>query len=278
MDRIRIVGGAASEWHHPDLRRQERRAAADDREPAHRRDADPRECAAPRRRRAPQAHPRQSRRRLHGPGQARPGRTASPARPCNWRRPTIVDTTAPYELVSKMRASFWVIGPLLARMGEAKVSLPGGCAIGTRPVDLFISALRDLGAEIDIDGGYVIATRQEGPPRRPHRLPEGHRRRHPCHADGGRARQGRDRHRERRARARDRRPRRLPHQDGRPDRRRRHLDHPHPGRRPPDRRAPPGHARPHRDRHLCHGGRHDRRRCPARRRQRRRSCRSRSRC
>ena len=48
----------------------------------------------------------------------------------------IVDTTAPYDLVSKMRASFWVIAPLLARMGEAKVSLPGGCAIGTRPVDL----------------------------------------------------------------------------------------------------------------------------------------------
>lgn len=50
----------------------------------------------------------------------------------------VVDTTAPYELVSKMRASFWVIGPLLARVGEAKVSLPGGCAIGTRPVDLFL--------------------------------------------------------------------------------------------------------------------------------------------
>src|ERR1700681_1286607 len=48
----------------------------------------------------------------------------------------IVDTTAPYELVSKMRASFWVIGPLVARMGEARVSMPGGCAIGTRPVDL----------------------------------------------------------------------------------------------------------------------------------------------
>src|SRR5271165_887421 len=47
---------------------------------------------------------------------------------------TIVDTTAPYELVSKMRASFWVLAPLLARMGHAKVSLPGGCAIGTRPV------------------------------------------------------------------------------------------------------------------------------------------------
>jgi UDP-N-acetylglucosamine 1-carboxyvinyltransferase len=70
---------------------------------------------------------------------------------------TIVDTTAPYELVSKMRASFWVIAPLLARMHQAKVSLPGGCAIGTRPVDLLIMALEKLGAEISIDAGYVVA-------------------------------------------------------------------------------------------------------------------------
>lgn len=68
----------------------------------------------------------------------------------------IVDTTAPYELVSKMRASFWVIGPLVARMHEARVSLPGGCAIGTRPVDFFIDGLEALGAEIDIQGGYVV--------------------------------------------------------------------------------------------------------------------------
>jgi UDP-N-acetylglucosamine 1-carboxyvinyltransferase len=74
----------------------------------------------------------------------------------------IVDTTAPYELVSKMRASFWVIAPLLARMGEAKVSLPGGCAIGTRPVDLLIMALEKLGATIDIEGGYVIARAKNG--------------------------------------------------------------------------------------------------------------------
>jgi UDP-N-acetylglucosamine 1-carboxyvinyltransferase len=74
----------------------------------------------------------------------------------------IVDTVAPYELVSKMRASFWVIGPLLARMGECKVSLPGGCAIGTRPVDFFIAALRALGAEIDIEGGYVLARASKG--------------------------------------------------------------------------------------------------------------------
>jgi UDP-N-acetylglucosamine 1-carboxyvinyltransferase len=69
----------------------------------------------------------------------------------------IVDTTAPYEMVSRMRASFWVLGPLVARCGEAKVSLPGGCAIGTRPVDLHLMALKALGATIDIDGGYVIA-------------------------------------------------------------------------------------------------------------------------
>lgn len=74
----------------------------------------------------------------------------------------IVDTTAPYELVSKMRASFWVIAPLLARMGEAKVSLPGGCAIGTRPVDLLIDALEKLGAQIEIDAGYVIARAPKG--------------------------------------------------------------------------------------------------------------------
>jgi UDP-N-acetylglucosamine 1-carboxyvinyltransferase len=70
---------------------------------------------------------------------------------------SIVDTTAPYELVSRMRASFWVLGPLLARCGEAKVSLPGGCAIGTRPVDLHVMALEKLGAKIDIESGYVVA-------------------------------------------------------------------------------------------------------------------------
>ncbi|MEK1866522.1 MAG: UDP-N-acetylglucosamine 1-carboxyvinyltransferase, partial [Ensifer adhaerens] len=74
----------------------------------------------------------------------------------------IVDTTAPYELVSKMRASFWVIGPLLAREGKARVSLPGGCAIGTRPVDLFIEGLQALSANIEIDSGYVNATAPAG--------------------------------------------------------------------------------------------------------------------
>ena len=75
---------------------------------------------------------------------------------------TVVDTTAPYELVSKMRASFWVIGPLLAREGKARVSLPGGCAIGTRPVDLFIDGLEALGAKMEIDGGYINASAPSG--------------------------------------------------------------------------------------------------------------------
>lgn len=69
----------------------------------------------------------------------------------------IVDTTAPYEMVSTMRASFWVLGPILARCHQAKVSLPGGCAIGTRPVDLHLAGLEALGAQIDLEDGYVIA-------------------------------------------------------------------------------------------------------------------------
>jgi UDP-N-acetylglucosamine 1-carboxyvinyltransferase len=74
----------------------------------------------------------------------------------------IVDTSAPYEMVSRMRASFWVLAPLLARCGEAKVSLPGGCAIGTRPVDLHLTTLEALGASIELEGGYVIAKAPKG--------------------------------------------------------------------------------------------------------------------
>ncbi len=84
------------------------------------------------------------------------------ARTVHFTARNIVDITAPYELVSKMRASFWVIGPLLARMGEARVSLPGGCAIGTRPVDLFIDSLEALGADIEIENGYVHAKARSG--------------------------------------------------------------------------------------------------------------------
>jgi len=71
---------------------------------------------------------------------------------------TITNTTAPYDLVRKMRASVLVLGPLLARCGEAKVSLPGGCAIGTRPVDLHLKALEQMGAKIEVEGGYIVAT------------------------------------------------------------------------------------------------------------------------
>jgi UDP-N-acetylglucosamine 1-carboxyvinyltransferase len=92
----------------------------------------------------------------------RPGDTEYQGQTLHISAARIVDTTAPYELVSRMRASFWVIAPLVARMGEARVSMPGGCAIGTRPVDLLIMALEQLGAEIEIDGGYVVARAKNG--------------------------------------------------------------------------------------------------------------------
>ncbi len=92
----------------------------------------------------------------------RPGEDPNSGRTLHISAKHIIDTTAPYELVSKMRASFWVVAPLLARMGETKVSMPGGCAIGTRPVDLLIMALTKLGAEIEIEGGYVIARAPKG--------------------------------------------------------------------------------------------------------------------
>lgn len=70
--------------------------------------------------------------------------------------------TSPYEIVKKMRASVLVLGPLLARFGEAKVSLPGGCAIGVRPVNLHLYAFEQLGAKIDISHGYICATAPNG--------------------------------------------------------------------------------------------------------------------
>jgi UDP-N-acetylglucosamine 1-carboxyvinyltransferase len=92
----------------------------------------------------------------------RPGDRPSQGQTLHISAANIIDTTAPYELVSRMRASFWVIAPLIARMREARVSLPGGCAIGTRPVDLLIMALEKLGADISIDGGYVVASAPRG--------------------------------------------------------------------------------------------------------------------
>jgi len=95
-------------------------------------------------------------------GGKRPGETQYDGQTLHISAANIIDTTAPYELVSRMRASFWVVAPLVARLGEAKVSMPGGCAIGTRPVDLLIMALERLGAAIEIDGGYVIARAKNG--------------------------------------------------------------------------------------------------------------------
>ncbi len=92
----------------------------------------------------------------------RPGEESVSGQTVELKASSIVDTTAPYDLVSRMRASFWVIAPLLARMGEAKVSLPGGCAIGTRPVDLLLMVLERLGATIAIEAGYVIAKAPRG--------------------------------------------------------------------------------------------------------------------
>ena len=79
----------------------------------------------------------------------------------------VTSTTAPYDIVRKMRASILVLGPTLARAGEAIVSLPGGCAIGNRPIDLHLKALEAFGAEIEVTAGYVRATAKGG------RLPGG---------------------------------------------------------------------------------------------------------
>ena len=92
----------------------------------------------------------------------RPGQTTETGQTVRLDASSIIDTCAPYDLVSRMRASFWVIAPLVARFGEACVSLPGGCAIGTRPVDLLIGALERLGTTITIEGGNVIAKAPKG--------------------------------------------------------------------------------------------------------------------
>lgn len=76
--------------------------------------------------------------------------------------PKLKTSTAPYEIVRKMRASILVLGPLLARFGQAKVSLPGGCAIGTRPVDLHVEGLKQMGAQIKLEDGYINAHVPDG--------------------------------------------------------------------------------------------------------------------
>src|SRR6476661_229383 len=79
-----------------------------------------------------------------------------------FRAANIASTVAPYDIVRKMRASILVLGPLVARAGEATVSLPGGCSIGNRPIDLHLKALEAMGAEIEIAAGYVRAIAPDG--------------------------------------------------------------------------------------------------------------------
>lgn len=95
----------------------------------------------------------------HGVDLTRPpaGADGDPAHTLTLQAERIIDITAPYDLVRKMRASVLVLGPLLARCGAARVSLPGGCAIGARPVDLHLTGLEQLGAEIAINQGYIEA-------------------------------------------------------------------------------------------------------------------------
>jgi UDP-N-acetylglucosamine 1-carboxyvinyltransferase len=89
-------------------------------------------------------------------------RPAEFGRSMTFKAAKITSTVAPYDIVRKMRASILVLGPLLARTGEATVSLPGGCAIGTRPIDLHLKALQALGAEIELAAGYVKAIAPKG--------------------------------------------------------------------------------------------------------------------
>ncbi|WP_332065729.1 UDP-N-acetylglucosamine 1-carboxyvinyltransferase [Bartonella sp. CB189] len=102
----------------------------------------------------------------HGVGYAVEGQKAHNkclgSRTIHFTAKKIATTCAPYELVKKMRASFWVIGPLLARCKEAYVSLPGGCAIGTRPVDFIMDGLKQLGACVAVKNGYVHAKAPKG--------------------------------------------------------------------------------------------------------------------
>ncbi|HEX2527458.1 MAG TPA: UDP-N-acetylglucosamine 1-carboxyvinyltransferase [Geminicoccus sp.] len=92
------------------------------------------------------------------------GSTMQPGAPGTLQLQTssLMSTTAPYDLVRKMRASVLVLGPMLARQGEATVSLPGGCAIGTRPIDLHLMGLERMGAVIELEQGYVKATAPKG--------------------------------------------------------------------------------------------------------------------
>ncbi len=97
---------------------------------------------------------------------------------------TISDAVAPYELVKTMRASILTLGPTLARTGMARVSLPGGCAIGARPIDLHLSALEKMGSEIATSHGYIEARAPRGGQGRSYRIRKNYRHRHGKYFDG----------------------------------------------------------------------------------------------
>lgn len=90
------------------------------------------------------------------------GKALGDGQTISFETPTITSTIAPYDIVRKMRASILVLGPLLARMGEATVSLPGGCAIGNRPIDLHLKGFEAMGATIELEEGYVRAVAPNG--------------------------------------------------------------------------------------------------------------------
>ncbi|WDT78286.1 MAG: hypothetical protein MPW14_13780 [Candidatus Manganitrophus sp.] len=142
---------------------------------------------------------------------------------------TIKSCEAPYDLVKTMRASILVLGPLVARCGEAQVSLPGGCAIGARPVNLHLKGLGAMGAEIKVEHGMIHAKARaaEGCAGSVHGSGDRDRDREPD--DGGGAGGGHHHHRERRPRAGDHRPRAVPERHGRADRGRRHRHAHHRG-------------------------------------------------
>ncbi len=154
----------------------------------------------------------------------RVGEDAGTGQTAHLRARTIVDTTAPYEMVAKMRASFWVIAPLLARMGAARVSLPGGCAIGTRPVDFLLMALEKLGAQIEIDAGYAVAKAPKGLDGSGDRVSQGDGWGNAYRDHGRLDRARRDAHPQCCVRTGGRRSRRLSQQNGRTHPRRRHAE------------------------------------------------------
>ena len=235
MDKIVVKGGSALKGEVARLGREERRAAH------------PRLVAA-------------GGRRAHASATCRTWRTCAPCSRCcaRWAaRPSgstgeaqrtrarsawraTITPEAPYELVKTMRASVLVLGPLLARYGRARVSLPGGCAIGARPIDQHLKGLKALGAEIDARPRATSRRGRSGCTGAHDRLRHHHRHRHRERDDGGGAGQGPHRAGERRARARGRGAGAGAQQDGRADQRRRHRRHHH--RRRGRRSSPVDHA------------------------------------